>query len=250
LASVGVAVALLSLTLTASSDVLSPFLWRGAGGRLSWAGLWYEWVSTVAYRFLWLRLCWSLCVWFFGVHLLAGRLEVCPFHPDRLGGLERFVKAHSAFALALFGISASAAGTLANQMLYFGRSFEEIQTPFWLFLIAIDVPPLLVLLPLGPALYRARRSTLDRMAPVVVGWAQLVGPRLTDSAAPTPATAQDLAAHADLSTAYDIVDRTSVVPLRKGLVLTLAAATLLPMTPVLLLGMPVRDLLMRLTRLL
>lgn len=250
LAVVTLALAALAVTLTASDDWAPILLWRGEGGRLSGAGFWYHWVSTPAYRFLWLRLCWSLCIWLLAVRLLARSVEPCPFHPDRLGGLERFVKSHTAFAPALFGLSASAAGTLGNQVLYFGRSFDELRTNFWLFVTAIDLPPLLVLLPLGPALYRARRLTLDRMAATVVGWSRLVGPYLEGGVAPTPSGARDLGAHADLIAAFDIVDRTSVVPLRKSLVLTIVGATLLPMIPVLLLDMPVGELLKRLVRLL
>lgn len=242
--------AVLAVTFTAFEDPHAVIPWRGHGPHLSPAGIWYRWVSTPLYRFLWLRLGWSLCMWVLTMRVIARWLRPCVFHPDRLGGLGRFILAHATFAVVLFGLSASAAGTLANQMLYRGRTLDDVQLLLWVFVAAIDLPALLTLLPLGATLYRARRATLERLDATVVRWARLVAPRLTQDLPPPPPETHDLAAHADLIACYNVVERTIVLPFRKGLLLLIVGATLLPMIPVLLLGMPLAEVVSRLTMLL
>ncbi len=245
----GIVAAALSMTaLEDSSFALRG--WRQAGEGYSPAGAWYRWISTPAYRYLWLRLVWGLIVWLGVIGLVARLLEPCLLHPDRRGGLGRFVLAHAAFAPLVFGLSSSAAGSLANQLLYRGRTLEDVQLLLIGFIVMIQLPILATPLPLIVPLYREKQRTLERLSKVAVPWARLVAPYLAERLPPPSPNTHDLAAHADLIATYTVIDETSIIPLRKNVVLTLALFTALPMLPVILIGVPLSEILVRVTKLL
>lgn len=245
------ALAAFALSINAFEDATSALRgWRQEGAGYSAAGAWYRWVSTTAYRYLWLRLAWGLILWVGAMGLVARFLEPCLLHPDRRAGLGRFVLAHAAFAPVVFGLSGSAAGSLANQLLHQGRALEDVRFLLIAFVVLIQLPVLATLVPLVLPLYRAKQRTLDRLSAVAVPWSRLVEPHLVESAPPPSPSTHDLAAHADLIATYTVVEQTSVLPWRKSLVLTLAAFTMLPMIPVLLLGVPLQEILSKVTKLL
>src|SRR5690554_1369854 len=240
-----------SLSMTALED--SSFAlrgWRQEGDGYSPAGAWYRWIATPAYRYLWLRLAWGLIVWLGVVGLVARLLEPCLLHLDRQGGLGRFVSVHAAFAPLAFGMSSSAAGSLANQLIHRGRSLEDVQLLLIGFIVMIQLPILATLLPLVVPLYREKKKTLERLSTVTVSWSRLVAPHLVERRPPPSPNTHDLAAHADLIATYTVVDQTSVLPWRKSVVLTLGFFTTLPMLPVLLIGVPLQEILSRVTKLL
>jgi hypothetical protein len=87
------------------------------GSKLSFAGMWYGYVSLPIFQFL-------LCRWYFRIfiwmrflwHVSRIELSLVPTHPDRIGGLGFLTNTVYAFTLLALAHGALLAGLLANMV--------------------------------------------------------------------------------------------------------------------------------------
>jgi hypothetical protein len=136
-------------------------LWHkaGDGGRgYSWAGWWHALVSAPVALVLLLGWLWRILIWgLFLFQVSRLDLQLVPAHPDLAGGLQFVGLSLRAFLLLSFGISASAAGGVAQRVLYTGTSFFSfisVIVAVVILSLVLFVGPLLVF---GGKLVEARR---------------------------------------------------------------------------------------------
>jgi hypothetical protein len=153
-------------------------LWHkvGDGGRgYSWAGWWHALVSAPVALVLLLGWLWRILIWgLFLFRVSRLDLQLVPAHPDLAGGLQFVGLSLRAFLLLSFAISTSAAGGVAQRVLYTGTSFFSfiyVIVAVVILSLVLFVGPLLVF---GGKLVEARRRGILHYG----GLAEAVGRQL------------------------------------------------------------------------
>jgi hypothetical protein len=220
------------------------------GSRLTFAGMWYGYVSMPIFQFLLLRwyyriFIWSRLLW----QVSRIDLNLVPTHPDRLGGLGFLAMTTYAFIPLLLAQGALLAGNLANQIFHTGAILTQFRLEILLlviFMVILVVGPLTVF---SPQLSRARRNGLREYGTLAqryvrefdAKWVHVQG--AGDEGLLGSGDIQSLA---DLGNSFAVVQDMNIVPVTKNALIQLAAATVAPVVPLVLTLMPLEDLLKKL----
>lgn len=228
-----------------------PDSWRVAGTEghrhLSLAGWWLVAVSEPLYDLTVLQLLYRLALWWRFLWKTS-RLDLClnAAHPDGAGGLAFLGMVLPAFWLPIFAIAASAAGTLANLMLWTGASFMSFQyaiAGFVAALVAVMAGPLVFFKgQLGRAKQRA-----------VLNCGALAGRQLrafeekwlgaNPPAAGEMLRAPDFSAVGDFNPTVTAVQKMNTLPFWPKQFVPLVVAALLPFLPVAAMEIPLKEIL-------
>ena len=210
------------------------------------AGQWYGLVCLTVVRFLLLRWLWRILLWCGFLYRLARLdLHLVPTHPDRQAGLGYVQVVQAQFMPVVVAVSSIQAAGLAEEIHGGMLPFDAVAPAVVLLLGTMAVVFLGPLLLLAPRLRRARLDGLHAY--------MALGSRYVDEferkwtavgADPKEALLgnPDLGSLADMQSGFGVVAETRWIPIGLRLALLLAAATLLPMTPLLLLEYPLADL--------
>jgi hypothetical protein len=225
----------------------------GATFTMTLAGWWYVFFCIPLFQFLILRWIWRLFLW--GQFLWRMRrlnLQLVPTHPDESAGLAFVGEAHRFFSVILFASFTSFAGVLANELVY-----DKTPLPHFAPLIAtyVTFAVLLVLLPLtvfAPVLLQIKRTGLYKYGSLATEytssfqkkWIETPPPR----GEPLLGTA-DIQSLADLGNSYSFVEKMGPMPMDSRTPINLILACLLPMVPLLLTMMPLKDVIKMLFKL-
>jgi hypothetical protein len=225
-----------------------------AGSKLSPAGIWYGYVSLPVFQFLLLRWYFRLFIWVrFLWRVSRIDLNLVPTHPDRVGGLGFLANTVYAFAVLLVAHGAMVAAQLADRILYLGAtllSFKGEIAVMVVFLLCVVFGPLLVF---TPQLARAKRAGLDEYGTLAEQYVREFDAKWLRGKSPRTEPlvgSADIQSLADLDSSFDIVRTMRFAPISKQAVLELAAAVLVPISPLLLTMMPLEELLRKLLGLL
>jgi hypothetical protein len=221
-----------------------------AGSKLSLAGMWYGYVSLPLFQFLLLR-------WYFRVFIWArflwqvSRLELklVPTHPDRVGGLGFLANTAYAFLPLALAHGAVLAGMLANRILHLGSKLPEFKAEIVLMLFFVQFLVFGPLFAFAAQLARAKRTGLGEYGSLAARYVrEFDGKWLRGGAEPDEPLVgtADLQSLADLGNSFEVVKGMRLAPVTRDAILQLAAATLLPVVPLLLTMMPWDELLKRL----
>lgn len=217
-----------------------------AGSKLLPAGIWYGYFSLPLFQFLLLRWYFRLFIWMqFLWRVSQIDLSLVPTHPDRVGGLGFLSGTVHAFAVLLVAHGALVAAQLADRILYLGDALPEFKgeiAMMVIFLLCVVFGPLLVFTPQLAAAKRAGLYEYGLLAEHYVRefdvkWLHGSGPRTE----PLVGSA-DIQSLADLDSSYEIVRTMRSAPIARDAVLELAAAVLVPISPLLLTMMPLEAL--------
>ena len=218
----------------------------GAGGeQLTAAGWWYACASPLV-GFLFLRWGWRYLVWcLFLARMARLNLQVATSHPDRTGGLGFINIGHTAFAKVAMAASAIVCSVAANDILYLQVPLTTFRTALIIIVVVSvlgGVAPLLVFArPLAAA---QRRAVLEygRLSVRYIQEFERTG--LGGAGPPDDALlgSGDIQSLADLGGGYERLNNMRSVPIEKRTVISFAVAAALPMVPLALIVMPVRDL--------
>ncbi|MGB7904467.1 MAG: hypothetical protein WCF43_07230 [Steroidobacteraceae bacterium] len=219
------------------------------GTALTYAGMWYGYVSLPLLQFL-------LCRWYFRVCIWARLLwqvsriplALVPTHPDRVGGLGFLSNTVYAFVPLVLAHGALLAGTLASQIFHAGGRLTDFQLEIILlmiFIVCLVVGPLLVF---APQLSRAKRTGLREYGTLAQGYVRAFDEKwLRGGAVEEPMLGSgDIQSLADLGNSFEVVRSMRIVPVSKEAVFQLGVATLAPIVPLVLTLMPLEDLLKKL----
>ncbi len=233
---------------------LAAATWYGTpsagGSRLSWAGLWLGYVSLPLFQFLLLR-------WYFRVFIWARflwrvsriELRLVPTHPDRNGGLGFLSSTVYAFAVLAVAHGALLAGQLGSRIFFLGARLPDFKVEIAVtvaFLLCAVFGPLLVF---APQLAEAKRTGLREYGTLAQLYVREFDAKWLRGGAPAGEAlvgSGDVQSLADMANSFDVVRGLRIVPVTKEAVLQLAAATLLPIAPLLLTMMPLDELLRKL----
>ena len=124
----------------------------GDGTDLSFAGMWYGYVSLPIFQFLLVRWYFRLFVWTrFLWQVSRIRLQVVPTHPDGVGGLGFLSNTVYAFAVLAVAHGALLAGPLANRIFFAGAALPQFKVEIAVvvaFMLCVVLGPLLLFAPL------------------------------------------------------------------------------------------------------
>jgi hypothetical protein len=219
----------------------------GGAHHLSLAGWWRALVSQPLYLMLILGWLWRIALW---ARFLRGvsrlDLELIPAHPDLAGGLGFAGTSIRAFLLLATAFSAPIAGTVAQGIVYGGRSladFKFVIAGIVIVEMVLFVGPLFLL---GSALLRARTRGIFQYGAL----AEAVGQQFESRWLSAPSLVSDQALAApDFSATTDLYSITAnafnmgLVPLKVAQVVPLVIAVLLPFVPVVLVALPMNEIL-------
>jgi hypothetical protein len=217
------------------------------GSTLSFAGMWYAYLSVPIFQFLLLRWYFRLFIWTrFLWQVSRIELNLIPMHPDRTGGLGFLAATSFAFIPLLMAQGAILSGNLANQIFYLGSALPDFkgEVALMLFLLLCMVfGPLLVF---SPQLAAAKRRGLREYGTLAQRYVREFDAKWLRGGAPADESlvgSGDIQSLADLGNSFEVVRTMQIAPVSKDAILRIAAAVLVPIVPLALTMMPLEELL-------
>jgi hypothetical protein len=216
------------------------------GASLTWAGYWLLGFCVPFFWFLLLRWFWRFFLWFqFLGRVRTLDMQLFPTHPDEAGGLGFVGEAQRFFGIILFAYSLASAGVLAREIVYDHiplATYAPAIATYVVFALVTVVGPLAVF---AGVLLKTKRSGLRQygtLATAYTGsfhwkWIKHQDPQHE----PLLGTA-DIQSLADLGNSYGYIEKMKPLPVDLRTLLHLVIASLLPLTPLLLTIMPLKDL--------
>ena len=221
------------------------------GSKLSLAGMWYGYVSVPIFQFLLVPLVFSI------VHLDALSLAGVAHRVEpgsHASGSRRRPGFSFQHGLCLRRARRSARCTacrdmLANRIFFLGAALTQFKAEIALvvvFMLCVVLGPLLVF---APQLAQAKRKGLREYGTLAERYVREFDAKWLRGGAPADEPfvgSADIQSLADLANSYEVVRTMNIAPITRDAVLRLAAATLVPIVPLLLTMMSLEELLKRL----
>ena len=244
---VGILVVWRQFTALAADTWFAP---ASSAGSMSLAGFWYGYLSIPLFQFLLLRWYFRMFIWVrFLWHVSRIKLALIPTHPDRVGGLGFLSTTVYAFSVLVLAHGAMISSQIANRIFFMGATLPDFDGEIAMvatFLLCLIFGPMLVFV---PQLAQAKRTGLREYGTFAEAYVRgfdrkwLRGGKSKDEA---PIGSADIQSLADLANSFEVVRSMRLVLVTKDAILQLAVALFLPMLPLLLTMMPLKELLMRL----
>ena len=213
---------------------------------LTAAGYWYEFVSLAIFRFILFRWYYRLFLWYYFLWRVRGLpLQLNLYHPDRAGGLGFLAGSVFAFAPVLLAHTVFISAVIYDRILHAGATLPAFKMEIIGSLLALL---LLVLIPLtffAIHLERAQRAAVGEFGTLASHyvndfrhkWVQHTSIH-EEPILGTP----DIQALADLSHSFDVVSKISIVPFGKDAVIRLGAILIVPLLPLTLTMVPLKQI--------
>jgi hypothetical protein len=221
-----------------------------AGSKLSLAGMWYCYVSLPIFQFLLVRWYFRLFIWTrFLWQMSRIELSLVPTHPDRVGGLGFLANTVFAFTVLAVAHGALVAGQIANRVFFVGATLPDFKAEIAVVLILMLCAVLGPLLVFAPQLAQAKRKGLREYGSLAERYVREFDGKWLRGGAPADEPfvgSADIQSLADLGNSYEVVRTMRTTPITRDAVVGLAAATLVPIVPLLLTMMPLEELLKKL----
>jgi hypothetical protein len=220
------------------------------GPTLTFAGMWYGYVSLPIFQFLVLRWYFRMFVWArFLWQVSRINLNLVPTHPDRVAGLGFLANtAHALVPLAM-AHGAVVAGYIANRIFHLGAELSQFKIEPAATVVLVQCLAFGPLLVFAVQLGRAKRKGLREYGTLATRYVSEFDAKWLrgGAAANEPLVGSaDIQSLADLNNSFEVVRAMRIAPVTRDAILTLAAATLLPMAPLLLTMMSLEELLKKL----
>ena len=219
----------------------------GTGTSLTWAGIWLFGFCAPLFQFLTYRWLWRLFLWFQFLHRVNKLdLQLFPTHPDEAGGLGFIGETQRFFGIILFALSIGTAGVLANNLVYDKvplQNFTAAIATYVIIAVLIIVLPLIVF---SGRLLRTKRIGLHQYGTLATAYTGLFQKKWIEHDNPLNEPllgTGDIQSLADLGNSFAIIEKMKPLPIDLRTLLHLVVASLLPMVPLLLAVMPLKDLL-------
>ena len=223
----------------------------GSGIATHPAGICYAYISLPIFQFVLLRWYFRLYIWarFLG-QVSRLKLNLVPTHPDRMGGLGFLSIGTQVFALFAMAHGVLLAGWLSTRVVIGKASLVEFKgeiAAIVVLVLFLTLAPLTVFL---RSLTRAKRRGVIEYGALAARYANEFQDKWIASEAhpgePLVGTA-DIQSLADMAGSYEIVQTMRSVPITAQMIVGFAAATLVPVAPLLLTLMPLSEILKKLT---
>jgi hypothetical protein len=210
------------------------------------AGYWYLFISTPIYQFFLYRWIYRYFLWCYFLRKVSKMpLNLISTHPDGMGGLGFLPFTQRVFGVFIFTLSLMFASTYAVRIVYEGMSFLDSKFIFIGMLLFLLI---LFLFPLGffaGKLINAKRSGLLKYGSLATDynrdfdkkWIEKVNPENE----PMLGTG-DIQSLADLGNSFRFIQEMKMLPIDKDTIVALLISGIIPMIPLLLYEVPVKDI--------
>lgn len=246
-----VVLAFAATAIAARSTAIHVSTWSalrdGSTLSLTWAGGWLLLFCIPLFQFLSMRWMWRLFLWSqFLWRMSKLKLNLMPTHPDEAGGLAFVGEAQRFFGIILFAYSVAAAGVLANGIVY-----DRIPLPHFAAAIAVYaiIALFIILAPLlvfAGLLVKTKREGLQEYGTLAIKYTSAFNQKwITSPRAPGDELlgTGDIQSLADLGNSFAYIEKMNALPMGPRTPIHLVLASLLPMAPLLLTVMPLKDIL-------
>jgi hypothetical protein len=217
------------------------------GTSLTWAGIWLFGFCAPLFQFLTYRWLYRLFLWFQFLHRVNKLdLQLFPTHPDEAGGLGFVGETQRFFGIILFALSIGTVGVVANNIVYDKVPLQNFTAAIAVYVIAavlIIVAPLVIF---SGTLLRTKRIGLHQYGMLATAYTGLFQKKWIEHDNPgnEPLLGTgDLQSLADLGNSFALIEKMKPLPIDFRTLLHLVAASLLPVAPLLLAVMPLKDIL-------
>ncbi|MBE9608720.1 hypothetical protein [Chitinilyticum piscinae] len=218
------------------------------------AGWWLGCVSLPLFQFLLLRWYYRIFIWIrFLWQVSRIRLQLCPLHPDRCGGMGFLGSISYAFTPLLAAQGVVMAGMIADRIFHTGAKLLEFRlelTVLVAFAVAVVLLPMLLF---SMQLSQARRQGSREVGMLALRYARDFDQKWLRGGAPADEPllgSGDIQSLADLGNSFTVITEMKLVPFSKRTVLQLVGATLLPVAPLTLTMISLDELLSQLFKIL
>ena len=249
----GAAIAMSIIDSPARSDDALSWAFDGSGD-LGFGGWWAAYVVRPIFVALLLGWLWRIALvslWMWRVGGLG--LSLVPTHPDRTGGIAFVEKLPRAFALVTLGLTAVPASRWAHEVIHHGASLASFRLPALAFAVLWTILLLLPLLALVRPLRAAKRHAVPAYAALVGDQGRLVHRRWVERG---PVEGDELLEPAgvgpvaDAAALYGAVKKMRSIPLGKSAVKGIVVPMAIPFLLLALVQVPLKDLLLKLVKVL
>ena len=220
------------------------------GMTLSRTGVWYAYVSLALFQFLLMRWYFRILIWArFLWHVSRIQLSLIPTHPDRVGGLGFLANTVYAFVPLALAHGALLAGLIANRIFYLGARLLDFKIEVAVvlaFMLCLVFGPLVVF---AAQLAQAKRTGSREYGTLAERYVREFDAKWLRGGAPADERlvgSGDIQSLADLGNSFEVVRTMQIAPITRDAIVRLAAATLVPIVPLLLTMMPLEELLKKL----
>jgi hypothetical protein len=214
---------------------------------LTFAGIWYGFVSIPVVQFLLLRWYYRLFIWArFLWQVSRIELRLAPSHPDRAGGLGFLASAGHAFTMLAVAHGALMAGAIASRIVFGDAAlpeFADVIAVVVIFVLGVILGPLLSF---APRLRAAKQAGLIKYGGLAERYVRDFDAKWLEGGAPAGEAlvgSADIQSLADLANSYEVVRTMRLAPITPQVASALAVATLVPVAPLALTMVPLNELL-------
>ena len=172
-----------------------------------------------------------------------------PAHPDRVGGLGFLSGAVYAFSALVVAHGAMISSQIANRIFFMGAKLPEFEAEIAIvaiFLLCVIFGPMLVFM---PQLAHARRTGMREYGTFAEAYVREFDRKWLREARPKDEVLMgtaDIQSLSDLANSYDVVRQMRLILVNRDAIVQLGVALFLPLLPLLLTIMPLKELITRL----
>jgi hypothetical protein len=217
------------------------------GVSLTWAGIWLIGFCAPVFQFLTYRWLWRLFLWFQFLHRVNKLdLQLFPTHPDEAGGLGFVGETQRFFGVILFALSVGTVGVVANDIVYDKVPLQNFTAAIAIYVIASVLILVLPLIVFSGRLLRTKRIGLHQYGALATAYTGLFQKKWirNDNPENEPLLgSSDIQSLADLGNSFAFIEKMKPLPIDLRVLLQLVVASLLPLVPLLLAVMPLKEVL-------
>ena len=218
-----------------------------ASGAYTPAGWWAIFFCGPLLNFLMLRWFWRLILWGqFLSRMSKLDLQIFPPHPDQAGGLGFVGRTQQFFSIVLFAYSAGMAGVIANQALYDKLPLQQFAPAIIAYVVLVELIVLFPIVVFFHNLHDLRIKGLYQYGALATAYTSAFHHKWIRGENPDNEPllgSADIQSLADLGNSFEYVKRMDHLPMNPRTPIQLALACLIPMSPLLLLVIPLKDVL-------
>jgi hypothetical protein len=243
-----IAVLSYSITIGGQQFAVHTSSWmRTASDSRTLAGLWALFFCGPFLNFLMVRWLWRLLLWAqFLFRMSKLDLQIFPPHPDEAGGLGFVGRTQQFFGVVLFAYSAGVAGVIANQVIYDKVPLQSFAPSIICYVIFVEILVLLPIVVFFHDLHEMKIKGLYQYGALATAYTSKFHHKWifgeNPDAEPLLGTA-DIQSLADLGNSFTFVTKMDHLPMDPRTPIQLALACLLPMAPLLLIILPLKEVL-------
>jgi len=209
------------------------------------AGGWAMLVALPLFWFLLGRWLWRFVTWGLLLRDIARcELRLVATHPDRCGGIAFIGQYPKTYLMFVFALSSVVAAGVLKSVVYAGASLLSFKFALMGLIVFLVIAFVVPLAAFAPVLVALKRQGLSHYGSLVSRHHLAFEAKWIEGGAPPedPLGAPDMSSLADLSAAYDLVNRMQAVPVTKASIGPLVLAALVPLVGVALTRMPFKEI--------